>query len=450
MRTLWYAGLLLLTGIVLLSCQSGDLRVGQSVISPQELVVQSVDTLTLKTSTVMRPDSFVTSGDNNILVGQWTDSQTGKMTARSFAAINYASNTFLGSTSQQLDSLVLELSYAFVYGDTTSAFNISVHTLNKPLIYQAYYNTNSVAYSSKPYLQKTVLPQPLTLTKKISFRMPADVEKEFYNKLVNGDIIDATTLAEYIPGFAFNCNSTTNTFAGFVAASSGLRLYYHATTVDLTQSSLLFPMSLGYFTQLTNDLSGTPLSALKNRTDAVSSRLTNNTTFIVPGAHIQTRLELPYLDQFARPDGFADLNKALLVISPVRNSLKDNSPPPTNLALFFTNTQNDILPSALPGGPGGTTSAIAQYSLQATAQNQLGPDPGGLPIVDAYTFDLTYYIGQIIKRKLPNQPLLLTLPTSTQTQTSLTLKDYIQRVTIGDQQRANDQMKVQLFLTSGT
>lgn len=448
MRTLWYAGLLLLTGIVLFSCQSGDLSVGQSVISPQELVVQSVDTLTLKTSTVMRPDSFLTSGDNNIVVGRWKDPQTGTMTARCFAAINYASNSFLGQTNQQLDSLVLELSYAYVYGDTTTAFNVSVHTLNKPLIYQAYYNTNSVAYDSKPYFQKTVLPQPLTLTRKISFRMPADIEQSFYNKLVNGDIIDATTLAEYIPGFAINCNSSGNTFAGFAAASSGLRLYYHATDVNVTQSNLLFPMSAGYFTQLTNDLSGTPLSSLKNRSDAVSSRLTNNTTFIVPGAFLQTRLEIPYLDQFARPDGFADLNKAVLVISPVRNTLKDNSPPPTNLALFFTNVQNDILPSALPGGPGGTSSAITNYVLLQSTFN--GPDPGALPLSDSYTFDLTYYIGQIIKRKLPNLPLQVTIPTETQLGTALTLRERLQRVTIGDQQKANDQLKVQLFLTSGS
>ncbi|GAB4050493.1 DUF4270 family protein [Spirosoma litoris] len=448
MRTLWYAGLLLLTGMVLFSCQSGDLRVGQSVISPQELFVQSVDTLTLKTSTVMRPDSFLTSGDANIVVGRWSDAQTGKMTARAFAAINYASNSFQGQTNQRLDSLVLELTYAYVYGDTTSAFNISLHTLDKPLVYQAYYNTNSVSYSSKPYLQKTVLPQPLTLTKKISFRLPADVEQTFFNKLVNGDIVDATTLAEYFPGFALNCNSTSNAFAGFATASSGLRLYYHATDVDLAQSNLLFPMSLGYFTQITNDLSGTPLSVLKNRSDAVSSRLTNNTTFIVPSALLHTRLEIPYLDQFAKPDGYADINKATLVISPVRATTRDNSNPPGYLALFFTNTQNDILPTAVPGGAGGTSSAIAQYNPQTTfVQN--GPDRDALPLQDSYSFDLTYYIGQIIKRKLANQPLLLSIPTETQLQASLTLRERIQRVTIGDQLKANDQMKVQLFITSG-
>ena len=87
MRTLWYAGLLWLAGIVLFACQSGDLNVGQSVINPQELQVQSIDSITVQTSTVMKPDSFVTSGDVNLLVGRWADPQTGTMTAQSFAVL---------------------------------------------------------------------------------------------------------------------------------------------------------------------------------------------------------------------------------------------------------------------------------------------------------------------------------------------------------------------------
>ncbi|RYF45422.1 MAG: hypothetical protein EOO39_51320, partial [Cytophagaceae bacterium] len=37
----------MLTGIVLFACQSGDLNVGQSVINPQELLVQSIDSVKL-------------------------------------------------------------------------------------------------------------------------------------------------------------------------------------------------------------------------------------------------------------------------------------------------------------------------------------------------------------------------------------------------------------------
>ena len=443
MRTFWYAGLLLLTGMVLFSCQTGDLSVGQSVINPQELLVQSVDSVTVRTSTVLRPDSFATSGDASLLVGRWTDTQTGRMTARSFTSVNYAPNALNTQTNIRLDSLVLELNYAFVYGDSTSQFNLSVHPLLRPMENQVYYNTSSLEYAPQPIVQKTFVPQPRSRTRQVQIRMPDALTQAFFTRLQNGTISDATALAEFLPGFALNCNSTANTFIGFAAASSGLRFYYHTSDIDQTASTLLFPFSGIYFSQVRNDLSGTVLSALKNRTDAVSSRLTDNTSFVVPSAQLQTRIEFPYLNQFDRPEKFADLNKALLIISPVRKTLNDNMPPPP-LALFFTNTQNDVLPLSFPGGVTGSSPAVAAYSL----------DPNALTLSDSYTFDLTYYIGQIIKRKALNQPLLLTIPTLTDFQQSsqrnYSLQDYIQRVVLGNQQRPNEQLKVQLFITSGT
>ena len=242
MRTFWYAGLLLLTGIVLFSCQTGDLNVGQSVINPQGLLVQSVDSVTVKTSTVLKPDSFATSGDANLLVGRWTDTQTGKMTARSFASVNYAANSLNTQTNIRLDSLVLELTYAFVYGDSTSQFNLSVHPLLRPMENQLYYNTNSLEYSPTPVVQKTFIPQPLSRTRQVQIRMPDALTQSFFAKLQNGTISDATALADFLPGFALNCNSTANTFIGFAAASSGLRFYYHTTDIDQTASTLLFPV----------------------------------------------------------------------------------------------------------------------------------------------------------------------------------------------------------------
>ena len=442
MRTLWYAGLLVLTGFVLFACQSGDLVVGQSVINPQELVVQSIDTVSIRTSTVMRPDSFLTSIDDAVVVGHWTDTQTGKMTVRGFSAFNYTANTLTTQTNVRIDSLVLELTYAYAYGDTTSLFDVGAYPLSKPLVNQFYYNTSTVAYGSKAAARKSVLPQPNSRSRQVRFTMTDSLAQALYAKLRSGDIKDAVTLAEFLPGFALESNSATNTFAGFATATSGLKLYYRSNDLDGGAQTLLFPFTAAHFTQLRNDLSGTPLSVLINRSDAVSSRLTDNTTFVVPAAQLSTRIEFPYLNQFSTPEGFADINKALLIIRPVRKNVRDNVSPPAPLALFFTNTQNDILSLTLPGGVTGSSSPVAAYD------NGISTDP--ISPVDSYTFDLTYYISQIIKRKSLNYPLLLTIIPNSQLQTPHTLREYIQRVTIGNQQRPNDQMKVQLFITSGT
>ena len=443
MRTFWYAGLLLLTGIVLFACQSGDLNVGQSVINPQELSIQSIDTITVKSSTVMKPDSFITSADNDILVGRWSDPQTGQLSMRAFAELEYTANTLSTQTNLVLDSLVLEMNYSFVYGDTTSAYSINVHRLSKPLVPQLYYNTSSVPYEASPFLQKTVIPKPLSRGKQIRLRTSDDLAQSLYSKLVSGQINDVTSLEKFLPGFAFISTSTNNTIAGFSAAAgaSGLRLFYHTTDDAQTAVSVLFPITSLHFTKFITDFSNTPLSALKSRSDAVSSRLTDNTTFIALGAGLQTRIEFPYLSQFTKPEKFADINKAILVISPVRRSLQDNAPPPGQnpevVELYVTNNQNQPI-AAVPGGTAGASQAAAYYSY----------DPNAPLFTDSYTFDLTYYLGQIIKQKSLPQPLLLTVPTPSTG--FFSMRSLVQRVVLGSQQRPNDQMKVQLFITSGT
>ncbi|MBD2753990.1 DUF4270 family protein [Spirosoma validum] len=447
MRTFWYAGLLLLTGIVLVACQSGDLNVGQSVINPQELSIQSIDTVTIQTSTVLRADSFATSTDADIVVGRWTDPQTGRLNARSFATFDYTSNSLGAQTNLRLDSLVLEMNYslvsasqAFVYGDTTTLFDISVHRLANPLAPQLYYNTSSIVYDPTPTAKMVVLPQPNRRGKQIRFRMTDNLAQDLFTRLSTNQITDFTSLSRFIPGFAFVNNSTSNTLACFATSTSGLRLYYHTIEDPQTSADVLFPITNYHFTQLQNDRSGTPLNALKNRSDAVSSRLTDNTSFVSIASQLQTRIEFPYLAQFARPEGYADLNKAVLVVSPIRRTQLDNAAPPSSLELFQVNNQNVAI-ATIPGGtiPQSGGGALGYYSI----------DPFAQLFTDSYTFDLTYYIGEILKQKAPNEPLLLTLPAPT-SQDPYTLKRFIQRVTLGNPFRTGDQMKMKLFISSGT
>ncbi|WP_338870695.1 DUF4270 family protein [Spirosoma sp. SC4-14] len=441
MRTLWYAGLLLLTGIILSACQSGDLNIGQSVINPQQLLLQPIDTVTILASTVLKADSFATSSDNNIVVGHWSDAQTGQLTAKTFTSVDYPSNSLATTTNLTVDSLVLELGYAFSYGDTTTAFTLNVHKLKKPIVAGlAYYNTSTASYEENPLVSKTIVPNYNTGTQLITVRFPDTLAQSLFTKIQNNDISSNTTLAEMLPGFAFVGQSTVNSFRGFAnsygSTVTGLRLYYHSTDptsgVTPTSQNLLFTLSTTHFTELKKDLSNTPLKGLKNRSDAISSQLTDNTTFISWGSGLQTRLELPYLDKFLQSDNFAGINGAFLVVSPVRKSLSDNAGPPTALTLYGTNSQNEVV-SNIPGTSSGQVPYTVGYSVSDTP----------LMLKDTYTFDLTAYIGQIIRRNIPNRPLLLTVAS-----TAPSVKELIQRVTLGNQQKANDQMKLQLYFTS--
>lgn len=439
---------LLIAAICLCACQSGRLDIGQAIINPQMFSVQSLDTISMRVSTVLSPDSFITSPilvaantyqDTSILVGRWTDSRTGTLTTRGYVNVDFASNPFISATNITVDSLVMELGYAYAYGDTTTAFGIEVHQLQSALNRsRTYYNTSTAAYDTKSLFTRTVTPAPGSpprVSRQIRFRMSTAMAQSFYSALSDGTIIDNTTMDDFWRGFAITTNASGNTMIGFSTSSlSGVRLYYHTTDIntDITvrSSSIQFPFFNTHFTQFINDRTGTPLAALQSRTDAVSSSQTNRSSFVAMG--LRTRIDFPYISQFGLPSGFAGVNSAQLVVQPVRQTLRDNLVPPT-LALFEGNPQNELLAVV----PAGASGIVAQSNTASYAYDRSQPD-----LVDAYTFDVTQYAGNLIRGRVPNRPLILTT-------VGTDLRTMASRVAVGDQQQpVNDRIQLRLFLTS--
>lgn len=436
MRQIWSVGLLtLLLGLVLLGCQSGDLTVGQSIVVPKALSIQSIDSVTIRTSTVLLGDSFVTSNDTAMLAGQWKDPQTGQTKAQAYGTLLYPTLSVAGTTDTHLDSVVLEMSYGYVYGDSLTPYTLSVHSLLNALpLNKLFYNTDSAAYRQTPTWQTTVLPKPKSRLRQIRLRLPDEMAQSFFAKLKSGQIKDQTTLNAYIPGFAFRNPAGGNTLIGFSAARSGLRLYYHTLEASTTNTNVLFSFAATHFTQFQNDRTGTPLAALRTRTDAVNSRLTGNTSFISLGDQLQTLIEFPYLNQFGLPENFAGVNRALLTVTTTRTSIRDNISPPSYLQLFEANSLNRPI-AAVPLGADGSSNPQVAYIYDPTAQL----------FTDFYTFDITYYFNQLLRHKATNRPLLLTIPNQ-----NYSLFSIIQRVGLGNQQRVPRAMKLQVFITSGT
>lgn len=427
----------ILAGMLFSACMSGDLDVGQGVVKPDEMLLQYIDTVTVNLSTVMVPDSFITSSDSTILVGRWNDSQTGLMSARGFASLSYVTNDLPDQKGIRFDSLVLEVVHAYSLGDTLSPFTIQVHQLKQPIdIGAVHYNTQAVAYNTTPLLQTTIVPQFKEEIRQVRIRIPEALAKSFYEKLISKEINSAETMSEFWKGMAFLSPSTNNVFLALNLTSSlsGIRLYYRGNDISQTNYNLLFPFQASQFTQLTNNRTGTPLQALQRASDVVSSRLTQNTSFVLPGAFLTTRIEIPSLTEFIKPDKFIGLNMAELIIEPVRKDVRDNAPPPSTLGLYFTNNQNETT-DAVPGTSTGATSAVAPYAYL----------PNAIELEDAYVFNITHYINQVMNGLAVNRPMLLRVPVGQNT-----MKTMIQRAAFGNRQNTTDRIRLKLYVTSNT
>jgi len=390
-----------------------------------------VDSMTVNAYTIMSPDSFSTSNDSLILVGNWTNAQTGRVTARGFTNVGYTSNSLATQQSVQFDSLVMELTYNFRYGDTTSLFDLQVHQLRQPLSsLRAYYNIDSVAYQSTPLIQQTFRPSTKTGVRQVRIRLPETIAQPFFQQLNNNTINSAETINNYWKGFAFKTTTANNIFMGFnlLSEQTGIRLYYHANDVAQTQYNVRFSLYDVHFSQLTNNISNTPLQTLVNLQDKLPSKSTGNTSIVSPGISLYTRLEIPGLSDYVRPERFVGLTRAELLLEPVRRSRRDNSPPPAQLALYQLNEINNVVTG---------TSQIGNSATYA-ASNELTE----LELKDYYSFDVTQYVNEVIRGQIPNRALLVTIPTAG------TLRTRVRRVALGDQQNPTDRVRLRLYITT--
>lgn len=450
--TIIKAGLgLLLAGGLGWGCQSGDLDVGQSVIAPSELNIQLVDTVSVYTSTVsVAVDSAATSADTTLLVGHWTDAQTGTINASSFATPTYTSNSLADLTDVVFDSLTLEMPYTYTYGDTNQLVTLRTYRLQTALeASRTYYNTSSVRYQSTPFAQKTFYPRFRTRGTRsdglVRIRLDDALGQQLLAQIRSRTIIDNATFNTFLTGLAFTSESANNLYLSFSAARSGLVMYYHQTTLNSTESSIKFSTSGARFNRAVSDFSGSPLQSLKRRSDVVPSGATQNTTFVTQGPlnisgllntgypsgpALYTRLEIPGLQQLALDQTYAGVNRAELIVQPIRTTLNDNMPPPPTLALYETNAYNEVL-AAVPATVGSTATATATYAY----------NPYVLYLQDAYTFDLTEEVRQIMHHERTNRPLLLMAAGGNSGTTVLN------RLTIGDRIHPTDRIQLRLYLT---
>lgn len=448
MRSILFAiGLLLLAGGLGWSCQSGDANIGQDIITPNQLDVQFTDTISVFTSTVVVPDTFSTSGDSVLLTGRWRDALAGATNASSYGTPTFTANNLADQTDIAYDSLVLELPYAYVYGDTSQLYTLQAFRLQAPLIAgKVFYNNNAAAYETTPFAQRTFYPRPRSGREAglVRIRLSDDLGRQLYGKLRDRSITTDDQFRAFLSGLAFTGTSNANLFIGLSVNRSNIALYYHQLATSTTQIALRFGFSAGpHFNHELNDFSGTPLQTLRTRGDRVSSLATNHTTFLTTGPALRTRIDIPALAQVTLNNNYAGVNGAQLVVQPVFKTQLDyftvglafgRSPvigPGGGLSLYETNDNNEIV-SVVPASIGGTTAVSAGYTLNAA-------NPYALDLQDNYVFDLSQYVLQVLRHDRIYRPMLLvyTGPISAS----------LNRLTIGDRYSATDPIRLRLLLT---
>ncbi|OGX80994.1 DUF4270 family protein [Hymenobacter glacialis] len=468
-----YAPLVVLTALALTGCDEGtDLNVDLPGTASTSTEYIEYKTPLLDVATV-RIAPVQTLKANQFLVGRLSDNIAGTTEARAYLnTITVSSKDSLPSslTTPVLDSVVLVMGFDKVDGSLTTPAQFDVFNLQAPLDERQSYNSGSNTPTVSPALGQNItgrLNRTVQVTTAATGTTPATtatvpdqtvrlvlqrtsaVAAPFAPAPAVASSFFSTTFFPALRGTTFTQAQLDGLLKGLAITpsagySSGivsfgraynhrLALFFHDGAVPAPPSTVRrkwrsFSVFFGsvysgingaptsapasdprYYTQIINDLSGTPLNALADVTQAVSgnSGVLSGTSYLQDGVGLGTRVTFKSLDKLLATPGVI-INRAELrvPVKPFSNALLTNPAAIYALEVDANNRPLQRIVNFIP------TDRV----VQADGSNQLAtgvPSVGTLVNSSAtqpyYNLLITSYLQAYIANKLDGNPAALVL-----------------------------------------
>jgi len=423
----------LLILVIAVSCKKADISFGTEFIDNGNTQVIKLDSFSTELSTV-QIDSFVTSGNGVGLIGTYTDPYFGKIKSSSYFEI--APPTVTDDYQNTIfDSVILvgKISRNF-YGDTTQPLSISVSRVAEDIIPPnggtAINNVDAYGLYPAPLATKTMTISP----SRDSFvmRLPDALGQEFFGMLArkSDTLKDNTVFLNYFKGLCLQANSGAMIFG--LSDTVKVRINYRKNGVFQTNNSVEFPLTTThYFSNITQDRSGTPLQALSTLKE-IPSTATGNAAYSQSTSSAMIKIRFPTVRDILKIPNFKKLLRAQLIIRPLKGSYNTTYSLPPSLRLSQTTQLNQL------------GADLTYLDAANVAQTQLG----GLSIDylygenTAYTYDVTNFVISEINTDAFTKNGLLLLPPAPQYTTNFN------RVAIGNMNNKNGNIQLQIFYAS--
>jgi hypothetical protein len=431
--------------LVLISCGDKNLTfpIGSDYVDVNTNI-RYFDTLTVQSYTVLL-DSITTSQLETpaLLAGKYNDPAIGDINAQGYFRVALPASRSLPKNAV-FDSLQLYLLYNKYYaGDTTQVFSLHAHRLNKTLKPNGngkFYNTSTIGYEPAVF-GSAILNHPKPNS---GDTLWVDLDEAFGNELFNllmekdDRVSDNESFLNYFKGFMLSGDDADQAIIGFQFPSlstaslhekdPAMRLYYHYFDFENKTGHLDFLVQIqDYYMQFNNmSLSNRnpDLDLLTDQRIKLPASATDNTTYLLAGVGLVTRLEIPYLKNLFEINENIHIMDAELELKPVRNTYNTFALP-QKTSLYQSDNLNN-------------------FSQGITTKNGY-PQTGRLEIDEPYqvntryTFDITNFLDKKLYEESGETPsILLTVSPDN-------LYKTFDRLIVGSQQNQENEMKIRVY-----
>jgi hypothetical protein len=405
-------------------------EIGLNLQDDNQIGAEFTDTLTVNTGTVLLSDSILSFRQENALVGFMSDPFLGTVRTSYFTEIGLGGADLKFGDAPVADSLILTLDYNFLYPkkSNTLPITINVHRLTEGFQDKSSYFTNSqpLAYQSEPIGSINFVPtierhklKNGTLAdsaRLIRIKLPTQLAKEIVEQSGKAPLASQGNFSKFLKGLAFVVEGNTpaaivgiTTFPNSVIPSNqtGLTLYFKNGTEAKTHSFSLNGNAVKNYSRVIANRTGTALAGIQEH-QYIPSNETNGVTYIQAGTQLLTKLTIPHLKKLKEKHGEIVLNRAELIVPVKSGTISHNDTiflsfaPPTQLALYETNSTNRILRTA-----DGTAKTV-QMDLVNTPNIYNFPAALNYNVKkEHYSVNITSHVQAILQDKKPNNGILL-------------------------------------------
>lgn len=413
MKQIRIFSILLLFLVSMISCRKATLLGDELIPDSDFLHSQRQDTFSIITNTLL-DDSIVTSFNIFHALGSLEDDSLGKTSANIYTQILMPTNNLNFGADAVIDSVVLILDYAGLYGDTTATHSVRVFKMLDDIETSTLYFSDSRLHYLPIEIgnKQNFIPNTKDSIEIDSIKYPAHLRirlSDWFAQEILDDpdstrFIDNNTFTDFLKGIYIE-EDTTSGFTNSImyldlnSSLSGMKIYYKNILGD--SLSITFPFSGNKFNYFTHNYDGTAAQTHLESLDTVSG---NDLTFVQGFGGLKTFVEFPYLDSLQG----VSINKAELVFTVLGTPDTVFTAPAAMLLVRTDSTLKNIydgisysteLYHSLPDQ--SLDDPLSYGGKLDTIQNVSGQT------VYAYKYDISLYIQDIVLGKRENDGLML-------------------------------------------
>ncbi|WP_159023403.1 DUF4270 family protein [Formosa sp. L2A11] len=308
--------------------------------------VYYIDTLTVETSTY-KFDSLAITGVSQYIMGSYTDPVLGGIKATPY--LELYTTDFDIDEDAVFDSIALILDYTnYYYNDTLSRQKYNVYEVLEEITQDDddnyYYNTTDFDLGTTSLGTADFLPTPIR-EDSIHYTLNNSFGQAIFDDIQDNIINNVDELTEKYKGIAIVSDDNNTAVLG-ISTGSKLRFFYTIPDEDIVEEGdeSYFDMtfnSANSFHSITQTSINSNLTSLDDQAEEVSSKVTDNTSYIQAGSGLATRIDIPYIESVNSIKGSGAIMDANLKISIKHNTDTDNLSIRDSLNVYIIDQFND-------------------------------------------------------------------------------------------------------------